>query len=104
MREMRRRMQILYSRFFISSNLLSLKDGGRHPTTEHFLQHINIKFCPLQKILENFYKYFFRNYLYSYYCIFNDYYVKNCLLILITFCSNISMWQESLHKIKKGNT
>ena len=34
MREMRRRMHTMYSRFFILSNLLSFMIGGRHPTTE----------------------------------------------------------------------
>lgn len=36
MREIRRRMHTLYSRFFILSNLLSKKIGGRHPTTDIF--------------------------------------------------------------------
>ena len=40
MRDMRRRMQILYSRFFISSNLLPIIDGVRHPTTEYFLNNL----------------------------------------------------------------
>ena len=34
MKDMKRRMQILYSRFFILSNLLSIKIRGRHPTTK----------------------------------------------------------------------
>ena len=34
MRKMKRRMHILYSLFFILSNLLSFEIGGRHPTTD----------------------------------------------------------------------
>lgn len=41
---------------FTLSNLLSEVDT-QQPNISY--NHINIKFCPLQQILENFYKYFF---------------------------------------------